>query len=111
MASFNRYQSTLSTYNQRLGTADLRNTAPTIEGEYNAKFGSALGQEVGQTLNGFKSITQIQNYPNEFKDVLLGLALVKLTEAVTGENLLEVFDDAFEGIGSGNANVNNVTKH
>jgi len=108
MASFNRYQSTLSTYNQRLGTADLRNTAPTIEGEYNAKFGSALGQEVGQTLNGFKSITQIQNYPNEFKDVLLGLALVKLTEAVTGENLLEVFDDAFEGIGSGNANVNNV---
>ncbi len=108
MASFNRYQSTLSTYNQRLGTADLRNTAPTIEGEYNAKFGSALGQEVGQTLNGFKSITQIQNYPNEFKDVLLGLALVKLTESVTGENLLEVFDEAFEGIGSGNANVNNV---
>ena len=108
MASFNRYQSTLSTYNQRLGTADFRNAAPTVEGEYNAKFGSALGQEVGQTLNGFKSITQIQNYPKEFKDVLLGLALVKLTESVTGENLLEVFDEAFEGIGSGNANVSNV---
>jgi N-acetylmuramoyl-L-alanine amidase len=108
MASFNRFQSTLSTYNQRLGTADFRNAAPTVTGEYNAKFGSSLGQDVGQTLNGLQSITQIQNYPGEFKDVLLGLALVKLTEAVTGENLFEVIDSAFEGIGSGNANITDV---
>ena len=108
MASFNRYQSTLSTYNQRLGTADFRNAAPTVEGEYNAKFTSGLGQEVGQTLNGFESVSQIQNYPGEFKNVLLGLALVKLTEAVTGENLLEVIDDSFEGIASGNAGVPDV---
>ena len=40
--------------------------------------------------------------------MLLGLALVKLTEAVTGENLFEVIDDAFEGIGSGNANITDV---
>ena len=98
MASFNRFQSTLSTYNQRLGTADFRNAAPTVTGEYNAKFGSSLGQDVGQTLNGLQSITQIQNYPGEFKDVLLGLALVKLTEAVTGENLFEVIDSSYEGI-------------
>lgn len=108
MASFNRFQSTLSTYNQRLGTADFRNAAPSVVGEYNAKFGSSLGQDVGQTLNGLQSITQIQNYPGEFKDVLLGLALVKLTEAVTGENLFEVIDDAFEGIGSGNANITDI---
>jgi len=108
MASFNRYQSTLSTYNQRLGTADFRNSAPTVQGEYNAKFTSGLGQEVGQTLNGFESVTKIENYPGQLKGILLGLALVKLTEAVTGENLLEVFDEAFEGIGSGNASVSNV---
>lgn len=108
MASFNRYQSTLSTYNQRLGTADFRNTAPTVEGEYNAKFTSALGQDVGQTLNGFESITQVQNYSNELKGVILGLALVKLTEAVTGENLFEIIDDSFEGLGSGNASFTDV---
>ena len=108
MTSFNRYQSTLSTYNQRLGTADFRNTAPTVEGEYNAKFTSALGQNVGQTLNGFQSITQLQNYSNELKGVILGLALVKLTEAVTGENLFEIIDDSFEGIGSGHADIPDV---
>tara|TARA_B000000609_G_scaffold154464_1_gene144159 strand:- start:2766 stop:4424 length:1659 start_codon:yes stop_codon:yes gene_type:complete len=108
MTSFNRYQSTLSTYNQRLGTADFRNTAPTVQGEYNAKFTSGLGQDVGQTLNGFQSVTKIENYPGELKGVLLGLALVKLTEAVTGENLLEVFDEAFEGIGSGNASFTDI---
>ena len=47
MASFNRYQSTLSTYNQRLGTADFRNAAPTVEGEYNSKYTSSLGTDVG----------------------------------------------------------------
>ena len=108
MTSFNRYQSTLSTYNQRLGTADFRNTAPTVQGEYNAKFTSGLGQDVGQTLNGFESVSQIQNYPGEFKNILLGLALVKLTEAVTGENLFEVIDDSFEGIGSGHASIPDV---
>jgi N-acetylmuramoyl-L-alanine amidase len=108
MTSFNRYQSTLSTYNQRLGTADFRNTAPTVEGEYNAKFTSALGQDVGQTLNGFQSMTMLQNYNNELKGVILGLALVKLTEAVTGEDLFEVIDDAFTGIGSGHADVPDV---
>tara|TARA_B100000575_G_scaffold291605_1_gene297950 strand:- start:596 stop:2131 length:1536 start_codon:yes stop_codon:yes gene_type:complete len=108
MASFNRYQSTLSTYNQRLGTADFRNAAPTVEGEYNSKFTSGLGTDVGQTLNGFQSVTKIENYSGEFKNVLLGLALVKLTETVAGESLTEIFDDAFEGIGSGNANISNV---
>ena len=108
MASFNRYQSTLSTYNQRLGTADFRNAAPTVEGEYNSKYTSSLGTDVGQTLNGFQSVTKIENYSGQFKNILLGLALVKLTETVAGESLSEVFDDAFEGIGSGNANVNNV---
>ena len=108
MASFNRYQSTLSTYNQRLGTADFRNAAPTVEGEYNSKYTSSLGTDVGQTLNGFESVTKIENYSGQFKNILLGLALVKLTETVAGESLTEIFDDAFEGIGSGNANVNNV---
>ena len=108
MTSFTRYQSTLSTYNQRLGTADFRNAAPTIEGEYNSKYTSGLGIDVGQTLNGFQSVTKTENYSGQFKNILLGLALVKLTETVAGESLTEVFDDAFEGIGSGNANVNNV---
>ena len=108
MASFTRYQSTLSTYNQRLGTADFRNAAPTVEGEYNSKYTSGLGTNVGQTLNGFQSVTKTENYSGQFKNVLLGLALVKLTEEVAGESLSEVFDDAFEGIGSGNASVNNV---
>lgn len=108
MASFNRYQSTLSTYNQRLGTADFRNAAPTVEGEYNSKYTSGLGTNVGQTLNGFQSVTKTENYSGQFKNVLLGLALVKLTEEVAGESLLEIFDDAFEGIGSGNASVSNV---
>jgi len=107
MASFNRYQSTLSTYNQRLGTADFRNAAPEVEGEYNSKYTSGLGIDVGQTLNGFQSVTKTENYSGQFKNILLGLALVKLTEEVAGESLTEVFDDAFEGIGSGNANVNN----
>ena len=108
MASFTRYQSTLSTYNQRLGTADFRNAAPTVEGEYNSKYTSGLGTDVGQTLNGFQSVTKTENYSGQFKNVLLGLALVKLTEEVAGESLSEVFDDAFEGIGSGNASVSNV---
>ena len=108
MASFTRYQSTLSTYNQRLGTADFRNAAPTVEGEYNSKYTSGLGTNVGQTLNGFQSVTKTENYSGQFKNVLLGLALVKLTEEVAGESLSEVFDDAFEGIGSGNASVSNV---
>ena len=108
MASFTRYQSTLSTYNQRLGTADFRNAAPTVEGEYNSKYTSGLGTNVGQTLNGFQSVTKTENYSGQFKNVLLGLALVKLTQEVAGESLLEIFDDAFEGIGSGNASVNNV---
>ena len=108
MTSFTRYQSTLSTYNQRLGTADFRNAAPTVEGEYNSKFTSGLGTDVGQTLNGFQSVTKTENYSGQFKNVLLGLALVKLTEEVAGESLSEVFDDAFEGIGSGNASVSNV---
>ena len=108
MTSFTRYQSTLSTYNQRLGTADFRNAAPTVEGEYNSKYTSGLGTDVGQTLNGFKSVTKTENYSGQFKNILLGLALVKLTEEVAGESLLEVFDDAFEGIGSGNASVSNV---
>ena len=108
MTSFTRYQSTLSTYNQRLGTADFRNAAPTVEGEYNSKFTSGLGTDVGQTLNGFQSVTKIENYSGQFKNILLGLALVKLTQEVAGESLLEVFDDAFEGIGSGNASVSNV---
>ena len=108
MTSFTRYQSTLSTYNQRLGTADFRNAAPTVEGEYNSKYTSGLGTDVGQTLNGFQSVTKTENYSGQFKNVLLGLALVKLTEEVAGESLSEVFDDAFEGIGSGNASVSNV---
>jgi len=108
VASFTRYQSTLSTYNQRLGTADFRNAAPTVEGEYNSKYTSGLGTNVGQTLNGFQSVTKTENYSGQFKNVLLGLALVKLTEEVAGESLSEVFDDAFEGIGSGNASVSNV---
>jgi len=108
VASFTRYQSTLSTYNQRLGTADFRNAAPTVEGEYNSKYTSGLGTDVGQTLNGFQSVTKTENYSGQFKNVLLGLALVKLTEEVAGESLSEVFDDAFEGIGSGNASVSNV---
>jgi len=107
MASFTRYQSTLSAYNQRLGTADFSNTAPTVEGEYNSKYTSGLGTDVGQKLNGFQSVTKTENYSGQFKNILLGLALVKLTEEVAGESLTEVFDDAFEGIGSGNANVNN----
>ena len=108
MTSFTRYQSTLSTYNQRLGTADFRNAAPTVEGEYNSKYTSGLGTDVGQTLNGFQSVTKTENYSGQFKNVLLGLALVKLTQEVAGESLLEIFDDAFEGIGSGNASVSNV---
>lgn len=84
MVSFNRVNSALSTYQQRLSPVDLVNAAPEIIGDYNATLTSTLGKEVGQIENGFKALTQIEDYTGQLGDNLFGTALVALTSEVDG---------------------------
>ena len=110
MVSFNRVNSALSSYNQRLSTQDFANAAPTVVGEYNAKLTSVVGKEVGQVVNGFQAVSQLEDYAGQLGDNLFGLATVLLTSAVAGfsEDLIENIEDAFEGIGGGHAEFTDV---
>ena len=110
MVTFTKTNSYLSTLNQRLSTNQFTENAPTISGEYNAFNSSALGQSVGQILNGFMGINTLQDHPGQFNNVLFGIGMSKLTETVGGfaKDLVEEIEDAFEGTASGNASFTDV---
>ena len=113
MVTFTKTNSYLSTLDQRLSTQSFTDNKSTIAGEYNAFNSSPLGQAVGQTLNGFKAINQLQDHLGQFGpagNVLFGIGMAKLTEAVSGfaADLIEDIDDAFDGVASGNANFTDV---
>ena len=75
MVTFTKTNSYLSTLNQRLSTNQFTENAPTISGEYNAFNSSALGQSVGQILNGFMGINTLQDHPGQFNNVLFGIGM------------------------------------
>ena len=110
MVTFTKTNSYLSTLNQRLSTNQFTENAPDISGEYNAFNNSALGQAVGQTLNGFMGINTLQDHPNQFQNGLFGIGMAKLTESVGGfaKDLVEEIEDAFEGTASGNGSFTDV---
>ena len=110
MVTFTKTNSYLSTLNQRLSTNQFTENAPAISGEYNAFNNSALGQAVGQTLNGFVGINTLQDHPNQFQNGLFGIGIAKLTESVGGfaKDLVEEIEDAFEGTASGNGSFTDV---
>lgn len=100
----------MSTLDQRLSTQPFQNAVPSLTGEYNAAITSPLGQLVGQTLNGFKSINQLQDYPGQGGNQLFGIGIAKLTEGVSGfaADLITEIEGAFSGVSSGNANFTDV---
>jgi len=110
MVSFNRVNSALSSYNQRLSTADFASAAPTVLGEYNAKLTSTVGKTVGQKVNGFEAISQLEDYSGQLGDNLFGLATVALTSEVEGflDTLIENIEDAFTNLGGGHAEFTDV---
>jgi hypothetical protein len=110
MVSFNRINSTLSTYQQRLSTAPLQAAGEQVLGEYNATLTSPLGQSVGQVLGGVESLTTLVDYPGQFGNQIFGAGLTKLTESLEGfaEDLTEDITDAFEAVGGGHASFTDV---
>jgi len=110
MVTFTKTNSYMSTLDQRLSTQPFQNAVPSLTGEYNAAITSPLGQLVGQTLNGFKSINQLQDYPGQLGNQLFGIGIAKLTEGVSGfaADLITEIEGAFSGVASGNANFTDV---
>ena len=100
----------MSTLDQRLSTQPFQNAVPSLTGEYNAAITSPLGQLVGQTLNGFMSVNQLQDYPGQGGNQLFGIGIAKLTEGVSGfaADLITEIEGAFSGVASGNANFTDV---
>lgn len=100
----------MSTLDQRLSTQPFQNAVPSLTGEYNAAITSPLGQLVGQTLNGFMSVNQLQDYPGQLGNQLFGIGIAKLTEGVSGfaADLITEIEGAFSGVASGNANFTDV---
>ena len=100
----------MSTLDQRLSTQPFENAVPSLTGEYNAAITSPLGQLVGQTLNGFMSVNQLQDYPGQLGNQLFGIGIAKLTEGVSGfaADLITEIEGAFSGLASGNANFTDV---
>ena len=82
MVSFNRINSTLSTYQQRLSPAPLQAAGQQVLGEYVATLTSPLGQSVGQNISGVESLTTLVDYPGHFGGQIFGAGLTKLTESL-----------------------------
>ena len=110
MVTFTKTNSYMSTLDQRLSTQPFENAVPSLTGEYNAAITSPLGQLVGQTLNGFMSVNQLQDYPGQLGNQLFGIGIAKLTEGVSGfaADLITEIEGAFSGLASGNANFTDV---
>ena len=110
MVSFNRVNSTLSTYQQRLSTAPLQAAGQQVLGEYQATLTSPLGQSVGQVVGGVESLTTLVDYPGQFGGQIFGAGLTKLTESLGefAEDLTEDITDAFEAVGGGHASFTDV---
>ena len=110
MVTFTKTNSYMSTLDQRLSTQPFQNAVPSLTGEYNAAITSPLGQLVGQTLNGFMSVNQLQDYPGQGGNQLFGIGIAKLTEGVSGfaADLITEIEGAFSGVASGNANFTDV---
>lgn len=110
MVSFNRVNSTLSTYQQRLSTAPLQAAGQQVLGEYQAALTSPLGQSVGQVIGGVESLTTLVDYPGQFGNQIFGAGLTKLTETLEGfvDDLTEDITDAFEAVGGGHASFTDV---
>lgn len=110
MVSFNRINSTLSTYQQRLSPAPLQAAGQQVLGEYVATLTSPLGQSVGQNISGVESLTTLVDYPGQFGGQIFGAGLTKLTESLGefAEDLTEDITDAFEAVGGGHASFTDV---
>ena len=110
MVSFNRVNSTLSTYQQRLSTEPLQAAGTQVLGEYNATLTSPLGQSVGQNISGVESLTTLVDYPGQFGGQIFGSGLTKLTEALGefAEDLTEDITDAFTAVAGGHASFTDV---
>ena len=106
MVSFNKVNSVLSTFDQRLPRDGLLAAGNQVVGEYNAQLTSKLGGSQGEILNGIQALTSVADYPGQFGDNVFGTATIKLTDAVDGFTSSLVTDIAslFSG-GSGGHSV------
>lgn len=103
MVSFNKVNSVLSTFDQRLPRDGLLAAGNQVAGEYNAQLTSKLGGSQGEVLNGIQALTSVADYPGQFGENIYGTATIKLTDSVGGlksslvTDILELFSGGVGG--------------
>ena len=110
MVSFNKVNSVLSTFDQRLPRDGLLAAGNQVVGEYQAQLTSKLGGAPGEVLNGIQALTSVADYPGQFGENVFGTATVKLTDSVGGlkSSLVTDIANLFSGGVGGHAGFTDV---
>lgn len=84
-STINSINSTLSTIDARIPTAELSRAGQTVQNQWQAGFTTELGKTVGEVIGGFQALTQVVD--QVVSGQVFGNAIVRLTSDIPGIDL------------------------